>query len=142
MSAQRKEQCESLAKRAEAGTGSDRDLDREIGIALGLLFLDDHNVLYRLDPEDQSRVYGGHGWQVITPDFIGSVDAGLRATQRIAPGCFGDVDVSPVPGEALCGARLFPPTEKNGFNFAGEAATPARALIAALLRLHGANPSC
>lgn len=142
MATWRKEQCAALADRVEAARSGNRNLDREIGLALGLLHLDENGRLYEISRADGHRVYGGQGDDIITPELTGSVDVGLRVAQRLVPGCFGDVDVFPPSGDNLCGARLFPPAENNGRNFAGEAETPALALTAALLRLYGETAPC
>lgn len=82
-------------------------------------------------------IYDQFGWPADYASDAGptqSLDAAVALADRVLPGWSGDLDIGkPIAENGKVGARLFPLT--SGFkNYAGEAATPALALVAATLR--------
>lgn len=142
----------SLIERVEGGVGPDMALARAVMTTVGgwhritPTHARNRNGAY-IAPEDWlGRTSGGspildsmHGTTMHrdVPDVVTSLDAVLALIEAKLPGWFGDVDLGATTPDSggLYGARLFPPNEKNGFNIAGEATSPARALLAATLRV-------
>lgn len=108
----------ALAERCEA---ADPSHGRDLELYAGIL-----NAVIGVDAPDAKKFYGAGRL------FTESLDAAVALCERVLPGWRGDLDLAPFEPGDNCGARLFPP--KSITNIAGEAATPALALIAAVLR--------
>lgn len=110
---------DELIERVEKGEGADRTVDGDIAE----MFNPD-----RFKPEfirGQARRY------------TTSLDAVERLIEEKMPGVFGVVDLGALPvDQPLYGARLFSADWDPWKNVAANAASPARALLAAFLRAH------
>lgn len=126
---------DELIERAEKGEGADRELDDQIAVFVSpwLTALPRTDIGGWLHPE-----LG----RVAPPEhFTTSLDAVEALIKGKLPGWGGDIDIGSMPFDGgLYGARLFPPDDPTGENFgvnwAAEATSPARALLAAFLRAH------
>lgn len=116
---------DELIERVERGTGADRELDGKIARALS--GSKDHWFPFA----------GGFTTEQTAPPLSGSLDAVLALIEEKLPGAFGDVDLGALPvDQPLYGARLFSADWDPWKNAAAEAASPARALLAAFLKAH------
>ena len=136
-----------LIERVESGRGSDRELDLDVCLAIGHLQREKNDVFY-ID-EDGARVFGGHGWEIITPNLTGSLDRVLALIEQRMPGwCpsivqtlpeFLNPNDRPWRGDLMGNVReeswgWGEPPEINYDTYGGEAHSAARALLAACLR--------
>jgi hypothetical protein len=136
------EGLEGLLSRVEGARGEDQQLERDILVALGVVFEDParpsmdfpgRGALYYIAPDDGARVYGGLGDYTIIRPITASVDAALALIERAWTGAYwrvarltpGAADAEGAPYWATVG----PPSAQE----AGVAATAPLALIAALL---------
>lgn len=75
----------ALIARVEEGTGPDRELDLAVCLEIGRLQRDDKGEVFYID-EDGARVFGGHGWEIITPKLTDSLDRVLSLIEQKLPG--------------------------------------------------------
>ncbi len=83
----------TLLQRLRSATGADRSIDREIGLAAGVLFLDEEARLYAIDRDNANRVYGGLGNDILIRHYTASLDAALALVQAKLPGN-GEISVT------------------------------------------------
>jgi hypothetical protein len=122
---------QELLSRVEKAEGPDRELDREICLAAR------ENV--STDPLSGFvwRPNGGGGWSDV-PDLTASLDAALALVERVLPGSYVELSgprkylhiPTPVPNRW----KAYIATFNHDGDKTGWAATPALALLAALLR--------
>lgn len=113
-----------LVERVESGEGWDSALDKDILRAFGFTW---RGMDYW--SADNKRIWKGETC------FTAKIDAVVSLIEQKLPGAFADVDVASLPkGQELYGARIFSADENPWSNVAGEAKSPARALLAACLR--------
>lgn len=123
----------ALFERVMAATGPDREIDCAIALALDGFFLAEPRypgapIMYGYVDADGSRVEPGQSPTQLVRTYTDSVDAALALIRRLKPGYQINIsDYGETAGaDASLGAR--------GYGLTNHAATPALALILALLR--------
>lgn len=111
--------------------GPDREIDRALLLACGILFLDEQGKLYRLDLEGGGRVYGGQGDGVIIWHVTASVDDALALVERVKPPWVGIIHLS-IAGSGQASIESAGPCDSRWAQAFGE--TPALAICLALVR--------
>jgi hypothetical protein len=135
----------ALLARVEAAEGPDREVDCDLGVALGLFMVNDDNRLgigrgksyVRLD-EDGGATAPGQAGDMLVPDYTDSLDAALALCERVLP---NDWEFAPKPLWLAAVAQLFDGKWEGklyradmGKRFSRVGATPALALLAAMLK--------
>ncbi len=120
-----------LLTRVEASTGADRELDRDIGLALakprGLRFDERDETWW-----DHSPASGGQRWS--PPAYTASLDAALALVERVLPGKMKFVgDLDPTDMRAVATISEDYPDQPSWRGFAPQGQY-ALALLAAMLK--------
>lgn len=134
------EVLQDLLRRVESATGADREIGREILLALGwqrTLVGHFHGPLYYWSPPGSARS-SLSGKDDDLPDITTSLDAALALVERVLPGWLWEVTTitTGVGGIRYPTALVMSPDHAPGEEIQtfGEARTPALALLAALLK--------
>ena len=119
----------------------DREVDAEIAVALDLFETQPNKgwpdrLDYGRREENGSVTWPGHGFDQLVPPYTRSVDAAIALAKRV----FGKVGYSVAETEDDEEAP-FAFIHVNGEAYLGEGATPAIALLIALLRAKEASKS-
>jgi hypothetical protein len=116
-----------LPTRLEGAAAGSRELDIEVGQALGLI---DADLIYT--GLDGCRV--GFGNRDPWPDWTTSIDAAVALAERVLGETMWQVGFDPDDGSLLARLAIFCGSEVH--HAKSNAATPALALCAAILRAH------
>lgn len=128
-----------LLERVEAATGPDRELDRDISVAVGFLHVGDRGRLYMIAPDDGGHIYGGLGDDILIPRLTEKIDAAVALVERVLPEWVWQIERQlTYEGRPPFFADISTVDNCRGRNGtetgSAYAATPPLAILAALLR--------